>query len=67
MTKSTNHGFMIVFILVLAHMVNLNEDIDISLLASTHTSVAHNLCSNLKLASGVAQASPGYAFSAIAG
>ncbi|KAJ5151323.1 uncharacterized protein N7482_010575 [Penicillium canariense] len=40
--------------LVLAHMVNLDEEIDIPLLASTHTSVAHNPTSNLKLASGVA-------------
>jgi len=40
--------------LVLAHMVNLDEEIDIPLLASTGTSVAHNPTSNLKLASGVA-------------
>ncbi|KAJ5758991.1 hypothetical protein N7520_006147, partial [Penicillium odoratum] len=40
--------------LVLAHMVNLDEAIDIPLLATTRTSVAHNPTSNLKLASGVA-------------
>ncbi|KAJ6095438.1 hypothetical protein N7486_006184 [Penicillium sp. IBT 16267x] len=40
--------------LVLAHMVNLDEEIDIPLLASTGTSVAHNPTLNLKLASGVA-------------
>lgn len=40
--------------LLLAHMVNLDQEIDISLLASTQTSVAHNPTSNLKLASGVA-------------
>ncbi|KAJ5721683.1 uncharacterized protein N7483_009617 [Penicillium malachiteum] len=40
--------------LVLAHMVNLDLDIDIPLLASTGTSVAHNPTSNLKLASGIA-------------
>ncbi|RHZ61993.1 amidohydrolase [Aspergillus thermomutatus] len=40
--------------LVLAHMVNLDCDIDLLLLASTRTSVAHNPSSNLKLASGIA-------------
>ena len=40
--------------LVLAHMVNLDLEKDIPLLASTHTTVAHNPSSNLKLASGVA-------------
>ena len=40
--------------LVLAHMVNLDQECDIPLLASTRTSVAHNPTSNLKLASGVA-------------
>ncbi|KAJ5895003.1 hypothetical protein N7495_006694 [Penicillium taxi] len=40
--------------LVLAHMVNLDNEIDIPLLASSQTSVAHNPTSNLKLASGVA-------------
>lgn len=40
--------------LVLAHMVNLDEEIDLPLLSSTQTSVAHNPTSNLKLASGVA-------------
>ncbi|KAL2803090.1 guanine deaminase [Aspergillus granulosus] len=40
--------------LVLAHMVNLDLDVDLPLLASTKTAVAHNPSSNLKLASGVA-------------
>ena len=40
--------------LVLAHMVNLDLDTDLPLLSATHTSVAHNPTSNLKLASGVA-------------
>ncbi|PWY89663.1 guanine deaminase [Aspergillus sclerotioniger CBS 115572] len=40
--------------LVLAHMVNLDLDTDLPLLGATHTSVAHNPTSNLKLASGVA-------------
>ncbi|GKZ17743.1 hypothetical protein AbraIFM66951_010851 [Aspergillus brasiliensis] len=40
--------------LVLAHMVNLDLETDLPLLSSTHTSVAHNPSSNLKLASGVA-------------
>lgn len=40
--------------LVLAHMVNLNEAVDLPLLSSTGTSVAHNPTSNLKLASGIA-------------
>ncbi|GAM44095.1 hypothetical protein TCE0_060r19442 [Talaromyces pinophilus] len=40
--------------LVLAHMVNLDLEKDIPLLASTHTTVAHNPSSNLKLASGIA-------------
>ncbi|KAJ5287918.1 hypothetical protein N7478_003604 [Penicillium angulare] len=40
--------------LVLAHMVNLDNEVDIPLLALTETSVAHNPTSNLKLASGVA-------------
>lgn len=40
--------------LVLAHMVNLDLEKDIPLLASTNTTVAHNPSSNLKLASGVA-------------
>ncbi|KAJ5092978.1 hypothetical protein N7456_008839 [Penicillium angulare] len=40
--------------LVLAHMVNLDNEVDIPLLALTGTSVAHNPTSNLKLASGVA-------------
>ncbi|GES56828.1 guanine deaminase [Aspergillus terreus] len=45
--KTTHH-------LVLAHMVNLDLDVDLPLLHSTNTSVAHNPSSNLKLASGVA-------------
>lgn len=40
--------------LVLAHMVNLDLDVDLPLLHSTGTAVAHNPSSNLKLASGVA-------------
>ncbi|RAK85787.1 hypothetical protein BO79DRAFT_272014 [Aspergillus costaricaensis CBS 115574] len=40
--------------LVLAHMVNLDLETDLPLLSATHTSVAHNPSSNLKLASGVA-------------
>ncbi|KAL3462277.1 hypothetical protein BJX64DRAFT_288608 [Aspergillus heterothallicus] len=40
--------------LVLAHMVNLDPDVDLPLLAETKTAVAHNPSSNLKLASGVA-------------
>ena len=40
--------------LVLAHMVNLDNDLDLPLLSSTQTTVAHNPSSNLKLASGVA-------------
>lgn len=40
--------------LVLAHMVNLDLERDIPLLASTNTTVAHNPSSNLKLASGIA-------------
>ncbi|KAL4934345.1 uncharacterized protein BDV17DRAFT_286062 [Aspergillus undulatus] len=40
--------------LVLAHMVNLDPDIDLLLLAATNTAVAHNPTSNLKLASGIA-------------
>jgi cytosine/adenosine deaminase-related metal-dependent hydrolase len=40
--------------LVLAHMVNLDLEVDLPLLSSTKTAVAHNPSSNLKLASGVA-------------
>ncbi|KAL2831362.1 hypothetical protein BJY01DRAFT_226613 [Aspergillus pseudoustus] len=40
--------------LVLAHMVNLDLEVDLPLLAATETAVAHNPSSNLKLASGVA-------------
>ncbi|KAL4909748.1 hypothetical protein BDW74DRAFT_165143 [Aspergillus multicolor] len=40
--------------LVLAHMVNLDLETDLPLLAATRTAVAHNPTSNLKLASGVA-------------
>jgi cytosine/adenosine deaminase-related metal-dependent hydrolase len=40
--------------LVLAHMVNVDCNIDLPLLSSTGTSVAHNPTSNLKLASDVA-------------
>ncbi|KAF9891597.1 hypothetical protein FE257_003608 [Aspergillus nanangensis] len=40
--------------LVLAHMVNLDPEVDLPLLQSTNTSVAHNPSSNLKLASGIA-------------
>jgi cytosine/adenosine deaminase-related metal-dependent hydrolase len=40
--------------LVLAHMVNLDLEKDIPLLAETNTTVAHNPSSNLKLASGIA-------------
>ncbi|KAL4863072.1 hypothetical protein BDV12DRAFT_206822 [Aspergillus spectabilis] len=40
--------------LVLAHMVNLDVDVDLPLLAATRTAVAHNPSSNLKLASGIA-------------
>ena len=40
--------------LVLAHMVNLDNDVDLPLLSSTQTAVAHNPSSNLKLASGIA-------------
>ncbi|EED13590.1 guanine deaminase, putative [Talaromyces stipitatus ATCC 10500] len=40
--------------LVLAHMVNLDLERDIPILASTNTTVAHNPSSNLKLASGIA-------------
>ncbi|KAL2814863.1 hypothetical protein BDW59DRAFT_177798 [Aspergillus cavernicola] len=40
--------------LVLAHMVNLDLEIDIPLLRSTKTAIAHNPSSNLKLASGIA-------------
>ncbi|PWY74306.1 hypothetical protein BO70DRAFT_388957 [Aspergillus heteromorphus CBS 117.55] len=50
--------------LVLAHMVNLDLDVDLPLLEETKTSVAHNPSSNLKLASGVAPVpemlAPGY-------
>ncbi|BDD57656.1 hypothetical protein MPDQ_007235 [Monascus purpureus] len=40
--------------LVLAHMVNLDNDVDLPILSSTQVTVAHNPTSNLKLASGVA-------------
>lgn len=43
--------------LVLAHMVNLDKEIDIPLLSTTKTSVAHNPSSNLKLGSGIASIS----------
>lgn len=52
--KSTPEHGDISHRLVLAHMVNLDNDVDIPLLAETKTSVAHNPTSNLKLASGVA-------------
>ncbi|KAJ0426674.1 guanine deaminase [Aspergillus carlsbadensis] len=47
-TDSLSHN------LVLAHMVNLDPEVDLPLLSSTRTAVAHNPSSNLKLASGVA-------------
>lgn len=40
---------------VLAHMVNLETETDLPILKRTHTSVAHNPNSNLKLASGIAE------------
>ena len=52
-TSAMDHGNLS-HRLVLAHMVNLDNEVDIPLLAQTQTSVAHNPTSNLKLASGVA-------------
>jgi cytosine/adenosine deaminase-related metal-dependent hydrolase len=40
---------------VLAHMVHLDLDTDLPILAETGTTVAHNPTSNCKLASGIAQ------------
>ncbi|KAL2843542.1 hypothetical protein BJX68DRAFT_270041 [Aspergillus pseudodeflectus] len=50
--SSNTHG--LTHNLVLAHMVNLDPEIDLPLLSSTKAAVAHNPSSNLKLASGVA-------------